>query len=688
MAAAEAEQREAVSELLVNLARRNQSLLNRQLGLISDLEQRERQPDVLDELFQLDHLATRIRRNAESLLVLSGDEPSRLWGQPVPLPEVVRAAAAEVEEYRRVDVQVNDHLEVVGRAVADVAHLLAELIENATTFSPPTRPVLVRSHLAPGEPRGFVVSVEDIGIGMSDDELRRANDLLADAPEVDLRRATMLGFHVVARLAARYGIAVSVAADPGRRGHRAGAAAGRRWSASDCDPDPVVSPSPADRPAVPKASGPGRGGRACGTLPSAAPPHPSRRTPAPPRPHGRAAVHSTGPSARAGGARARARRLRRVPTRGRRRRARRRPASCAACRAPAWHRRSAVRCRTGPAPAGAPPVPGEPGSHDAASPARPDGRCRRPRPRARPLDAVAVPGEPAGRPGRGHASRRPNPSTPGPDRPRRTGELLPRRSRPRARLADQQLRHPHPRRRQRRGAVDRRAGAGRVRPASPATTADTLAAVTSGLTSLTIGAARHLGTGGVNQVIVEMDGGYLFVTTVSDGSALAVMCGPECDIGLIGYEMSLLVARIGPVLTPALRSELRGEVPAMAAGVSSGDDDPRVVPVYALTGGRTRSTGEDLALETLVTSTDAGPRVPAPSCASSTPASSSVCRTPVSVVEVAATLVGAARRGPRARVRPPRGAHAGRAPAGRTPATAPPTEHARAPADRAAEPAR
>jgi signal transduction histidine kinase len=215
MAAAEAEQREAVSELLVNLARRNQSLLNRQLGLISVLEQRERQPDVLDDLFQLDHLATRIRRNAESLLVLSGDEPSRLWGRPVPLPEVVRAAAAEVEEYRRVDVQVNDHLEVVGRAVADVAHLLAELIENATTFSPPSRPVLVRSHLAVGEPRGFVVSVEDVGIGMSDDELQRANEVLTDAPEVDLRRSTLLGFHVVARLAARYGITVSVAATPG-----------------------------------------------------------------------------------------------------------------------------------------------------------------------------------------------------------------------------------------------------------------------------------------------------------------------------------------------------------------------------------------------------------------------------------------------------------------------------------------
>ena len=92
--------------------------------------------------------------------------------------------------------------------------------------------------------------------------------------------------------------------------------------------------------------------------------------------------------------------------------------------------------------------------------------------------------------------------------------------------------------------------------------ADTLAAVTSGLTSLTVGAARCLDTGSVNQVIVEMDGGFLFVTTVSDGSALAVTCGPDCDIGLIGYEMSLLVSRIGPVLTPTLRSEMRGEVPA------------------------------------------------------------------------------------------------------------------------------
>ncbi len=215
LAAADVARREAMSELLVNLARRNQSLLNRQLEVITDLELRERQPDVLEELFRLDHLATRIRRNAESLLVLSGDDPARRWGNPVPLGDVVRAAAAEVEDYRRVEVLVNDHIEVEGRAVADLAHLLAELIENATTFSPPSSDVRVRSHLSAGESITSVISIEDSGIGMSEDDLRAANALLAEAPEVDLGRSTMLGFHVVARLSQRYGLAVRLAPTPG-----------------------------------------------------------------------------------------------------------------------------------------------------------------------------------------------------------------------------------------------------------------------------------------------------------------------------------------------------------------------------------------------------------------------------------------------------------------------------------------
>jgi len=213
-AQAEALQRRTMSDLLVNLARRNQSLLNRQLALIAELEQREREPEALSELFQLDHLATRIRRNAESLLVLSGDDPPRLWGRPMPLSEVVRAAAAEVEDYGRVDVLVNDHIEVAGRAVADLAHLLAELIENATTFSPPGSVVRVRSHLAPSGWSQFMLSIEDTGIGMSDADLAEANGVLSEPREVDMRRST-LGFHVVSRLARRYDIDVRVAPTPG-----------------------------------------------------------------------------------------------------------------------------------------------------------------------------------------------------------------------------------------------------------------------------------------------------------------------------------------------------------------------------------------------------------------------------------------------------------------------------------------
>jgi signal transduction histidine kinase len=216
LAAAETEaaQRQTVSDLFVNLARRNQSLLDRQLELIAELEQSERTPEALDELFQLDHLATRIRRNAESLLVLSGDDPARRWGRPVPLGEVVRAAAAEVEDYRRVDILVSEHLEIAGHAVADLAHLLAELIENATRYSPATTEVRVRSYLTPGPQPATLLSIEDSGVGMSESDRQSANLLLDEPPDIDLRGRTM-GFHVVSRLARRYDLDVSLAHTPG-----------------------------------------------------------------------------------------------------------------------------------------------------------------------------------------------------------------------------------------------------------------------------------------------------------------------------------------------------------------------------------------------------------------------------------------------------------------------------------------
>jgi len=316
-AQAESRQRQTMSDLLVNLARRNQSLLNRQLSLIAELEGREREPEALADLFQLDHLATRIRRNAESLLVLSGDDPPRLWGRPMPLSEVVRAAAAEVEDYGRVDVMVSDHIEVTGRAVADLAHLLAELIENATTFSPPGSEVRVRSHVSPNSWSSFVLSIEDTGIGMSDADLVSANAMLVEPREVDMRRST-LGFHVVSRLAKRYGIDVKVASTPGggltalvtlpnemvaeKGSEAAAAAAGLPAPAMRTAPEPAGLPAgnppalPTRTPAIPPAA-------AANGAPPAAPlrsvPGPViPPTPAAPAPHSAPPlVHRTPPVA-------------------------------------------------------------------------------------------------------------------------------------------------------------------------------------------------------------------------------------------------------------------------------------------------------------------------------------------------------------------------------------------------------
>jgi hypothetical protein len=211
----EGEAERLTSNLLVNLARRNQSLLYRQLDLINRLEEDAHDPDELSELFQLDHLATRIRRNGESLLVLAGEEPARIWTEPVLLVDVVRAAIAEIEDMNRVEFDVDERLAVAGRAVADLTHLLAELIENAASFSPPHIPVSVRTRPYLLAERGWVVTIEDWGVGMQPDELAEANVLLASASKVDLSSMPRLGLHVVARLAQRYDIAVTLSPTAG-----------------------------------------------------------------------------------------------------------------------------------------------------------------------------------------------------------------------------------------------------------------------------------------------------------------------------------------------------------------------------------------------------------------------------------------------------------------------------------------
>ena len=197
----------AVAGVFLNLARRSQLLVHRQLALLDTMERRNEDPDELEDLFRLDHLATRMRRHAEGLIILSGAAPGRGWRKPVPLMDVLRAAVAEVEDYARVDVRRLELVHLAGAAVADLTHLLAELVENATVFSPPHTRVQVR-----GEPvgSGFAIDIEDRGLGMGEQAITEANQRIAGADRTDLFDSDRLGLFVVSRLAQRHHIQVTL----------------------------------------------------------------------------------------------------------------------------------------------------------------------------------------------------------------------------------------------------------------------------------------------------------------------------------------------------------------------------------------------------------------------------------------------------------------------------------------------
>ncbi|MFF2776666.1 nitrate- and nitrite sensing domain-containing protein [Streptomyces sp. NPDC058052] len=207
----QAELRRGVSEVFVNLARRNQVLLHRQLTLLDTMERRTEDTEELADLFRLDHLTTRMRRHAEGLVILSGAAPSRQWRKPVQLMDVVRAAVAEVEDYERVEVRRLPRLGVGGPAVADLTHLIAELLENATVFSPPHTAVQV---LGERVANGFTLEIHDRGLGMSPDVLLDANLRLAETPEFELSDTDRLGLFVVSRLAQRQNVRVSLQTSP------------------------------------------------------------------------------------------------------------------------------------------------------------------------------------------------------------------------------------------------------------------------------------------------------------------------------------------------------------------------------------------------------------------------------------------------------------------------------------------
>lgn len=204
--------RKGIGDIFVNLARRNQTLLDRQIEFIDQLESAEEDPDVLENLFKLDHLATRMRRNAESLLVLAGIETGHRRSRPVPLADVVRVAIGEVEDFARLNLLSLDDSVVSGTAAMDVAHLLSELMENATSFSPPETKVEILGHA--NREGGYVISISDQGIGMSDEQFAEANRLLAEPPLVGLTLSRSLGFTVVGRLAKRFDISVRLTSSP------------------------------------------------------------------------------------------------------------------------------------------------------------------------------------------------------------------------------------------------------------------------------------------------------------------------------------------------------------------------------------------------------------------------------------------------------------------------------------------
>ncbi|POX60029.1 ATPase [Streptomyces sp. Ru62] len=206
-----AELASGISGVFVNLARRSQVLVHRQLSLLDSMERRSDDPDELSDLFRLDHLTTRMRRHAESLIILSGAAPGRAWRMPVSLTNVVRAAVSEIEDYARVEVRQFPEAYVIGAAVADLTHLLAEVVENAAQFSPPHTRVRVT-----GEPvgNGYALEIEDRGLGMGAETLAEANRRIEQSEALDLFDSDRLGLFVVSRLASRHDIKVHLRTSP------------------------------------------------------------------------------------------------------------------------------------------------------------------------------------------------------------------------------------------------------------------------------------------------------------------------------------------------------------------------------------------------------------------------------------------------------------------------------------------
>jgi signal transduction histidine kinase len=207
----EATVRQGLNEVFLNIARRSQTLLHRQLSILDRMERRADDPTELEDLFRVDHLATRMRRHAEDLVILAGAAPGRGWRNPVPVVDVLRGAVSEVEDYARVSIRPMPEIALLGRCVGDIIHLLAELIENGTSFSPPHTRVNIGGELVS---HGFAIEIEDRGLGIGADALAEINARLTTPPDFDPSKSAQLGLFVVARLAARHGVKVQLRSSP------------------------------------------------------------------------------------------------------------------------------------------------------------------------------------------------------------------------------------------------------------------------------------------------------------------------------------------------------------------------------------------------------------------------------------------------------------------------------------------
>ena len=295
LAGNEAMLRSSFNAMFVNLSRRSQSLIERLARMIDSLEQNEADPDRLSNLFSMDHLVTRMRRNSENLLLLAGHETARKWSEPVPLADVARAATSEIEQYSRVAMKIQPGIAVTGPAVSDVVHLLAEIIENATIFSPRDTPVHVSAQeLTSG---GVLIEVSDSGVGVPEARLTEMNLRLDNPPVIDVSVSRHMGLFAVARLAERHGVRV-----------RLRARSPRGLIALVWLPDSVIergtAPSPwsggrrggrrPGRPAPPAVTAAARTRLRPASPPAASPPAASPRTAGPP-PCQRRATPATAP---------------------------------------------------------------------------------------------------------------------------------------------------------------------------------------------------------------------------------------------------------------------------------------------------------------------------------------------------------------------------------------------------------